>query len=629
MQLDSNKRSRGQQWLLASSFYVFVFIGVVFILTGQTETSAKVPSSVHYIEESPGLDSLEAIKRLAITDMKSTSPDVTLGITNRPHWFVVSLPTSTSDIDNYYLEFRFSLTNQIDIWFYDDSQSQTPIEKVLIGQSFPFEQRPVQSESFIIPLPSNPDGEIVAVMRVQGNLIKVPMQVWEQTPLFDQLMSRQMVHGMAFGVLLAMALINVFFFLSTKDVAFLYYGGYVLFASITLATFMGLGFKYLWPNNIWLQERAFQIFASLTSVFAMLFCHALFKLDQYHNMASKVVIASTWLAVLSTLLSFVLPVVPSIFTYLTMLSLTMLCLVGICYWLLRKGVVLARYYTLSWCVMMMSAFILQLNGMGVINTPLDESGLVLYGVLAETLLLSFVLAINYGQQMKKLRISQIKALENERETIKAKDKLLEVEQKAKDDLEYKVNERTLELEISLRELSEVNNKLERLSSTDALTGVNNRAYFDNRLVAEAKRSRREQSDLALAVLDIDKFKYINDTFGHEVGDRCIVHVAHIAQNNLHRSSDDICRYGGDEFVFILPSTDAAGATFLLEKIRADVENTPFMLGDKRIPITVSVGIGGAVIQNDGDEKELFNKADRGLYKAKKLGRNKVAMVEEY
>jgi diguanylate cyclase (GGDEF)-like protein len=197
----------------------------------------------------------------------------------------------------------------------------------------------------------------------------------------------------------------------------------------------------------------------------------------------------------------------------------------------------------------------------------------------------------------------------------------------KEKLEYAVDERTYELEIAIRELNEANHELERKSSIDALTGVANRRSYDKKVVAEARRSRREKTPLAIAMLDIDNFKAVNDTFGHQCGDEALKHFANVLKNCIKRPSDVICRYGGEEFVVILPNTDIEGARLLMESVRSSTENSQIQCDGKTIKFTVSIGVSTRVIATD-TEYELLNAfADKLLYQAKESGRNQVKALE--
>ena len=158
------------------------------------------------------------------------------------------------------------------------------------------------------------------------------------------------------------------------------------------------------------------------------------------------------------------------------------------------------------------------------------------------------------------------------------------------------------------------------SQVDPLTGTNNRAAFDASIEKEVERSHRHHMPLSLAVVDIDFFKQVNDSYGHSTGDAVLCKVTDVIKNTL-RASDELFRYGGEEFTIILNGTDSDGANNVAERIREEIENAYFEHEGNRIPLTVSIGISSLTTRDDA--KRLFNKADAALYRAKETGRNKV------
>ena len=219
--------------------------------------------------------------------------------------------------------------------------------------------------------------------------------------------------------------------------------------------------------------------------------------------------------------------------------------------------------------------------------------------------------------------AQQDALEKERQLLAAEKEVLALEQQSAEDLEYKVQERTWELEVALRELSEVNEELEKLTNTDALTGARNRRYFDKHLLAEARRSWRENVPLSLAIIDIDFFKKVNDTHGHHVGDQVLKQLGRLIGGSLKRTSDRVCRYGGEEFAVILPNTELQGAVDLMEALRVKIQETDMVTDAGDLRITVSIGVSTTTVSQDGEELGLFKAADECLYEAKQSGRNLV------
>ena len=154
--------------------------------------------------------------------------------------------------------------------------------------------------------------------------------------------------------------------------------------------------------------------------------------------------------------------------------------------------------------------------------------------------------------------------------------------------------------------------------TDTLTGLPNREAYNQKLYEEMHRWQRYQHPLSLAVIDIDFFKKINDGYGHQTGDKVLKVVAHFVSKKL-REIDFIARFGGEEFVLILPETTTEQALILLNRIREKLASTPFKTGDEKINVTVSIGVAEFT---DGDSSDdVFERADEALYKAKEGGRN--------
>ncbi|WP_020482159.1 GGDEF domain-containing response regulator [Methylomonas sp. MK1] len=179
------------------------------------------------------------------------------------------------------------------------------------------------------------------------------------------------------------------------------------------------------------------------------------------------------------------------------------------------------------------------------------------------------------------------------------------------------------LQTTQRELQAANLELERLSLRDQLTGLGNRRHFDSNLSMQFALSRRNKAPLSLIICDIDYFKKYNDTLGHPQGDGCLIAVAKVLTEQLERSSDLICRYGGEEFVAILPDTSLQHARVLAENIRRQVFEKNFVYGETETQcISLSLGVATYVGQYR-TALEMLEAADAALYKAKQSGRNRV------
>jgi diguanylate cyclase (GGDEF)-like protein len=177
----------------------------------------------------------------------------------------------------------------------------------------------------------------------------------------------------------------------------------------------------------------------------------------------------------------------------------------------------------------------------------------------------------------------------------------------------------------LTELQSTPYLLEKLSVTDALTGLANRRRFNDVLAAEFLRMRRLNAPLSLIMIDVDYFKTFNDTYGHQAGDECLKHVSQVLKSNLKRPQDLAARYGGEEFCCVLPETDYHGTL----KIATNIKNA---ISDQKIPhknssisnhVTVSLGVATVIPEEDMSPDKIVNLADNRLYWAKKNGRNRV------
>jgi diguanylate cyclase (GGDEF)-like protein len=173
------------------------------------------------------------------------------------------------------------------------------------------------------------------------------------------------------------------------------------------------------------------------------------------------------------------------------------------------------------------------------------------------------------------------------------------------------------------DLKKVNTTLKNLACRDGLTGLFNHRYFQEYLIFEIYRSRRNKETFSLVFLDLDFFKHYNDTHGHLEGDKLLRSLAVILKKSI-RKSDVVARYGGEEFVLLLPSTPKANARIVGEKIRRNVESYPFKgrEAQPRGKVTISIGISN--FPEDGtDRSSLIQCADEAMYQAKDSGRNKV------
>ena len=161
-----------------------------------------------------------------------------------------------------------------------------------------------------------------------------------------------------------------------------------------------------------------------------------------------------------------------------------------------------------------------------------------------------------------------------------------------------------------------------LASFDPLTGLNNRRFLESRLAELIARERARLSPLTLMIIDIDHFKRVNDTFGHDAGDEVLKAFSQRLRGVI-RAGDLLCRLGGEEFVMVMPGADAENAADIAERARLAIEREEFGVGSSGRLISVTTSIGLAELGEDQDWRELYQRADQALYRAKTEGRNRV------
>ncbi|GGK61541.1 GGDEF domain-containing protein [Amphritea balenae] len=203
---------------------------------------------------------------------------------------------------------------------------------------------------------------------------------------------------------------------------------------------------------------------------------------------------------------------------------------------------------------------------------------------------------------------------------------------------YKRNEEDREKQLQKR-YEQMNSRLEQMEQqtqlmtehieterqramTDALTSLPNRAGYDDQIEAEFERWKRYQHHFSIVVADLDHFKRINDSFGHQAGDKVLKLIANVLTRKC-RTTDFVARYGGEEFVILMPSTNAEKSAQGVDKIRKAIESSPFNFHGKPVQITMSFGV--AEIQEGDTVESLFARADKALYSAKGNGRNRIEL----
>ena len=429
-------------------------------------------------------------------------------------------------------------------------------------------------------------------------------------------------YGLLIGFIFSLAISSLVLFAFSRKHYFAYAGVITLMLSLFLAYLGGFGFRYAPPSIAALQQLMLPILLMLITVlFLPLQRHVCIPIKS--NLVKGQTIITTLYALVIVLIG-LLPT-PSVALF-AILSIPVI---------LSYHVVTTLFYLRKNPTSPNKSLLMALGFFLIVVIHFSVALTGFYTVTRASLMLTFLASLGCSFCLSYTVIKLFILQRDEQVTTQqaliaksaAQDALLneriELQERTRQELESQVDERTFELQVTLRELEDKNRELEQLNMEDALTGIKNRRFFDKKLIMEIRRSRREQTPLSIIMLDIDKFKSINDKYGHLTGDQVIRAVSDTIKQQLKRPLDEVARYGGEEFVILLPNTDNQGAMNIAEQTRLAIENKTVNVAGTIIEFTISAGVY-TQIADDTHNPELFTDyADKALYLAKQHGRNQV------
>ena len=482
---------------------------------------------------------------------------------SQPYWFKVEMEQSTGAGDWVLATHTTSLQN-VDFFGPFDASGRALAPPVHTGLSRPFSTRPLGSERYLarVQLPQ-PGRYTMYVHMIGGTATELDLSLWEAPQYLEWRQHKRLFDGICYGILLAMLIYNLVLAGIFRDRTYGMYIGQCAFALLTLASYNGHAAHYLWCEWPWWQERANVVLPGLWLVFATLFARSFLdtprRAPRFDTLLRVVGVLAAMTALLGVVGVFdmtqiLTEVVSSVGTLIALLAAVVV---------MRRGSVPARWYLAGQAALFLSVFSVVLGNWSVIYAPFLQANGLQIGVAAEMVVFAIALSSRIGS----MRTNQV----------------------------------------ALRLRAE---HLAQAAATDPLTGLANRAG----LAQGAAHLLVSAGAHALMLLDLDRFKPINDVHGHDAGDAVLCEVAARMQANI-REGDMVARLGGDEFVVLLAGPLSDERLDQLARRLGDAVRQP--VDFQGTALTVGVSIGIARRPRDANTLTgLMRCADQAMYQAK-------------
>lgn len=597
-------------WSFAPRWMRWALVVLVHILLSWASAQAAQPApvvvlshqdrqvdlslSLRYVEDPTGRLDLASVLDVwaELAAPEAPTKAYNFGFTPSAYWFHVRLFNQDAPEDRWLLESLYPIIDELTVYFvYPDGRRITRTA----GDAVPFANRSRAHHNPNYDFTLAPGEQVDVYLRAKTTgAVQMQLMLWSESAFDFKDHQERFVFGLYYGLLLAMVAYNFLIFVSIRDINYLWYVLYILSYAGLQLSLNGLAFEHLWPNAPWWNNRSVAFFLSVGMFFILGFARSFLILRVNARWLDRLCVALMLCFAVLTGLALAVdgygPVIRAS-TLLSSLSVVLIFLAGSLCW--SRDFKQARYFMISWSAFLLGIMFYTLKTFGLLPANFLTDHAIQIGSAFEVVLLSMALA-------DRLRIV---TQENQR-----------MQTAHTEELEARVRERTQALE-------EANRRLAALSATDGLTGVFNRRHFDQQLRLECNRGAR-RGPLSVLMVDVDHFKRLNDTYGHQVGDACLITIAGVLRTCVRREIDCVARYGGEEFAIILPHTDGDGARTVADHICRRIRGVLFETEGQRIPVTVSVG---ASTVDDGVQVApalLLQSADRALYQAKSGGRDR-------
>lgn len=544
---------------------------------------AGVPIGTHveYLEDPTGRLTLDDVTTRPWLDAFKpyTADNLNLGFKSEALWLRIRVERGAS-LGPWLLEVGYPMLDRLD--FYGPGLS-TPLRA---GDHTRLSERSYADRNYVFPIDVPDLGVNVYHLRVQQvGTMNVPMRLWDRASFDHGKRDEVFLLGGYFGLLAVMMAYNLFLFVIVRDRAYAAYVAYVGSMGFLLAVVNGFGGLYAWPESPamadWAQVAAPPLVCATQALFSRLFL-------QTANYSRKLDRTLLGIALVGFAMLTIATSVPRVVIFwadhlIALVTIVVSYTAALTSY--RRGYKPALFYLIAFFLVFIGAGFMVARNFGAPANWLTDYG-VQIGSALEVVLLSMGLA------------DRITSLRREKEQAQG---------------EARERERTALL------LQESEERMRYQAQHDALTGLPNRWLLRDRLLQATARAKRDRAAFAVALVDLDNFKTVNDTLGHDVGDLLLVEVASRLTRCI-RERDTIARLGGDEFVFVLEGLAAPEDSALVARKIIEELSAPFPIAGELLRTSPSIGI--SLYPEDGQDADFLLKfADIAMYRAKAAGRN--------
>ena len=573
---------------------------------GFTHTSLE--QGIHYwLTDDP-----EALPPAAGSDQWQQSTEtLTFGFEPRTLWLTFRIVNQSRNDQTLILDVEYPLLDEVDINVLVPGQ---PPQRFELGDRRPAENIRILHPHLIsvLTLPGGSQADLMLRIKTSATL-NVPMTLWNVQDFIEVSQLSVAWYVMVYGMLVGVALYHLLIYLQLREAGFLWFSLFMFCLVGVFAFFQGVLTTYVVPG---LREYSNSLLVWLyvgAAAFCALYVLRTLDVRRYRPGYARSLYALIALGGVLIALSLVISynVMIRLLTVYALISMVVVVAVQI---RRSRDRYKPAYYAMAaslFCVVGMVITLLEKTGVITSTMMTRSAGDVGFTLMA----MLYALMLSY-----RMRWEQLERKKAQQESLNLQADLLDTQRQLNKELETLVGVRTEALE-------KANEQLRVMSVTDALTGLSNRRYLDEYYLEKFELMARMREPLGILLADIDHFKLINDTYGHQAGDQCLIQVADRIRQIIRNKDCLAARYGGEEFIIILPGVGQQDTLKVANSLLNALRYRPVSVKGQAISVTISIGAVAARPKGSDDPDLLLKRADELLYAAKNGGRDRVVSGE--